>query len=373
VVVGLPNGIRVMSEIAVGIIANPASGRDIRRLVAHGTVFDNQEKVSIVRRILLACEAAGVERVVYMPDYYRIVENARDGMRSDVGFGVALEAVPMVLTGLPEDTATAARAMADRGLGCIVTLGGDGTNRLVAKVCGDTPILPVSTGTNNVFPEMEEGTIAGLAAGVVAGGETLDDALYRAKRLVIVRNGRAVDMALVDAVVLDHHFIGAKALWETTGLRRAVVTRGEPHNIGIASIVGCLGPVGPREPRGVVVDFVAGAANLCAPIAPGLVLPVGVGGLRTLEIGDIAAIEDPPCIVALDGEREVEFARGDTGFVRLEATGPWVVDVRRALAGAVRRGFFADPARLRRLTAARPIEDRSVVSADQPETERGLR
>jgi predicted polyphosphate/ATP-dependent NAD kinase len=34
---------------SVGIIANPASGRDIRRLVAHGSVFDNNEKVNIVR------------------------------------------------------------------------------------------------------------------------------------------------------------------------------------------------------------------------------------------------------------------------------------------------------------------------------------
>ena len=32
----------------VGIIANPASGKDIRRLVAFGSVFDNEEKVSIV-------------------------------------------------------------------------------------------------------------------------------------------------------------------------------------------------------------------------------------------------------------------------------------------------------------------------------------
>ena len=37
----------------VGIIANPASGKDIRRLVAHGSTFDNNEKINIVRRVLL--------------------------------------------------------------------------------------------------------------------------------------------------------------------------------------------------------------------------------------------------------------------------------------------------------------------------------
>jgi hypothetical protein len=30
----------------VGIIANPAAGKDIRRLVAHGSTFDNNEKIN---------------------------------------------------------------------------------------------------------------------------------------------------------------------------------------------------------------------------------------------------------------------------------------------------------------------------------------
>ena len=49
----------------VGIIANPASGKDIRRLVAYGTVFDNQEKVNIVRRLILSLAAASIDRIVY--------------------------------------------------------------------------------------------------------------------------------------------------------------------------------------------------------------------------------------------------------------------------------------------------------------------
>ena len=51
----------------VGIIANPASGKDIRRLVAHGSVFDNNEKVNIVRRGLLVLDTMRVERVLIMP------------------------------------------------------------------------------------------------------------------------------------------------------------------------------------------------------------------------------------------------------------------------------------------------------------------
>ena len=56
----------------VGIIPNPASGKDIRRLVAYGSVFDNNEKVNIVRRVILGLDAMGVKDVIVMPDYFGI-------------------------------------------------------------------------------------------------------------------------------------------------------------------------------------------------------------------------------------------------------------------------------------------------------------
>ena len=55
----------------VGIIANPASGKDIRRLVAHGSTFDNNEKINIVRRVLLGLAAAGVSEVAVSPGHLR--------------------------------------------------------------------------------------------------------------------------------------------------------------------------------------------------------------------------------------------------------------------------------------------------------------
>ena len=70
-----------MSQPLVGIIANPASGRDIRRLVAYGTVFDNNEKMAIVRRVLLGLEAVGITQVAYMPEReFGILPRAIDGL-----------------------------------------------------------------------------------------------------------------------------------------------------------------------------------------------------------------------------------------------------------------------------------------------------
>ena len=65
----------------IGIIANPASGKDIRRLVTHASVFDNMEKSHILRRVFLALDALGVQQVLYMPDYDGLVEKALKGLK----------------------------------------------------------------------------------------------------------------------------------------------------------------------------------------------------------------------------------------------------------------------------------------------------
>ena len=82
--------------------------------------------------------------------------------------------------------------MRARGASVIVVLGGDGTARAAPVESGDVPVLPLSTGTNNAFPEMWEATVAGTAAGLLATGRVpADEAGYRAKVLrVEVRPGR---------------------------------------------------------------------------------------------------------------------------------------------------------------------------------------
>ena len=110
--------------ITVGIIANPASGKDIRRLVVHGSVFDNDEKVSIVRRVLLGLDAIGVQRVLIMPDSYGI------GLRALHTLKLKLDAsiMDMRRTFSQEDSRLAAKFMVQEEAKVLVTLGGDGTN-----------------------------------------------------------------------------------------------------------------------------------------------------------------------------------------------------------------------------------------------------
>ena len=52
----------------VGIIANPVSARDIRRIIAHAGSLQITDRANIVLRILSGLAAAGVDEVVMMPE-----------------------------------------------------------------------------------------------------------------------------------------------------------------------------------------------------------------------------------------------------------------------------------------------------------------
>ena len=61
---------RLVADVTVGVIANPMSGRDIRRLVASASVFPNAEKASMVVRLTAAAGALGVGRVLVSTDTF---------------------------------------------------------------------------------------------------------------------------------------------------------------------------------------------------------------------------------------------------------------------------------------------------------------
>ena len=336
---------------SVGIIANPASGRDIRRLVAHGAVFNNDEKVNIVRRVLLGLEAVGVERVFFMPDSFSIGLKALDGLET----GLDTSILPMLKTFSQRDSTQAAALMGEEGVGCIVTLGGDGTNRVVAKGCGDVPLMPISTGTNNVFPTMLEGTIAGMAAGLVTCG-LADEAIRRAPRLDIFcektdENDRAGDpdntetpddIALIDAAVYDERFVASRAIWDASKIKEVILTRVAPGSIGLSSI-GAHAPirVGSSE-HGLYLRLGSGGQPVLAPIAPGLLRQVSVMESHALAPGETVGIKhQQPCVLALDGEREIELRHGTTVRLKLNPNGPRVIDAHKAIKVAARNGVFS--------------------------------
>jgi predicted polyphosphate/ATP-dependent NAD kinase len=322
----------------VGIIANPAAGKDIRRLVAHGRVVSNQEKANILKRVFAGVVSTGTDRLLIMPDHSGLARPAT----SDVEGQIKIDFVEMPVADHQSASTNAARAMAAQGADCIVTLGGDGTNRVVAKGCGEVPLVPISTGTNNVFPANTEGTLAGIAAGSVATGlVSRDEVCRRSKRIDIYVDGERRDDALVDAAVSNQMFVGARAVWDTKTLQAMFLTRAEPASIGLSSIGSRLTPVSIDEEYGLYIRLAGepgpNATTVKAPIAPGTISEVEILDWRKITPGEKIDINLQPGTIALDGEREVELLPGQKVYASLSMDGPWVVDVPKAMLLAATR------------------------------------
>ena len=337
-----------MSQVpTVGIIANPVSARDIRRVVANATSLQITDRANIVLRVLAALKACGVDRVLVMPEAGGIRGHVERGLtrathRRDALFP-DIEYVSMPITGTVTDTQLAARRMAEAGVAAIVVLGGDGTHRAVVAECGQIPIAGISTGTNNAFPEHREPTITGLAAGLMATGRVPRSvATLSNKRLDVSINGDQHDIALVDIALVRERYIGARALWRPDNFRELYVTFADPEVIGMSAIAGLLCPVSRREPGGVYLRLEhakSAARTVHAPIAPGMIIPVGVKAWEPMPANQAIKPGLRAGSIALDGERELSFSEQDEVTITLVENAFQTVDVSACMQFAARHGL----------------------------------
>lgn len=341
---------RRAGDITLGVIANPVSARDIRRVVANAGNLQISDRVNIVLRVLSAAAACGVQRAVLMPDRGGIRALLERSLKREHGHGhyPQIEFLDMDPRSSVEDTFVAARMLRAAGVSVVVVLGGDGTHRAVVRECRELPIAGLSTGTNNAFPEMREPTITGIAAGLYASGRIAAGEALRPNKLLeieVERAGRVVrDIALVDAVITTDRFIGARALWKTETLAGAYLAFADPQAIGLSAIGGLLQPVGRSEPGGLAIDFADDDAHaqlvLQAPIAPGLVRPVRIASWRRMVAGEPLVVARETGTVALDGERELGFEAGDRVSVTLRENAFFTLNVARCMTVAARDGLL---------------------------------
>ena len=325
----------------IGVIANPASGKDIRRLVSYATTIDNNEKVNICKRIVLAAQGLGVESVVFMPETFMIGWAVREGLESDGVLRANVELLDFEIEAAQEDTTRAARMFEELGVGCVVVLGGDGTSRAAAKGLAEVPLLSVSTGTNNVYPTLMEGTVAGMAAAAAALMPEPRRCCIHDKRIEVRVNGELRDIALIDAVVSDDYFAGARAIWDAERMRLIVASRCHPATIGFSAVAGVCGIVEDSDDCALAVELGRGGRRVTAPIAAGVLTEVGVRGVYRLELGqEFRFLSEARHMIALDGEREVRVQPGDEVSLTVNRDGPWRVVPRKILARAAELGMY---------------------------------
>jgi predicted polyphosphate/ATP-dependent NAD kinase len=326
----------------VGIVCNPASGKDIRRLTARASVFDNQEKLAIVRRAVQGAIAAGAREFLYVPDGHDIAASAFEDVlgKVDSDCEIVVKPVAAPQTDSALDTIRGARSLRDAGCAVAITLGGDGTNRAFILGWPDAPLIPLSTGTNNVFPLMIEATVAGTAAGLVATGRLpLREVAAQAKTIVVDIAGETSDRALIDAVLTSDRFVGSRALLDPSRLRTLLLTRADPSGIGMTSIGGLLDPIADDEEAGLLIEFGGGGFRVRAPIAPGHHEAVDIREIRRVEMGEAVEFEGPGAL-AFDGERERILKPGQRASLRVQRDGPWVIDVDLVHTRAAHAGWF---------------------------------
>lgn len=333
----------------IGIIANPVSARDIRRVVANASNLQVADRVNMVLRVLTTVASLDVPRVLMMPDRGGIRAMLLRSLNRERNLHHAfpeVEFLDMEPTSTVDDTFLAARMMRAAGVKAIVVLGGDGTHRAVVRACADIPVAGLSTGTNNTFPEMRESTITAMAVALYATGRlTPERALAPNKMLEIsINEGERRDIALVDAVISTDRCIGARALWKTETLSAVYLTFAEPQAIGLSAIGGLLQPVGRREAGGLAVHLSHDPATrrllLRAPIAPGMVREVGIAHWEPMPAGEPFPVALQAGVVALDGEREIAFNAGDRVRITLRENAFPTVDVARCMQAAAREGLF---------------------------------
>lgn len=313
----------------IGIIANPASGKDIRRLTAQASVFDNQEKSAIVRRCLAGIRAMGpMTRIHYYPDSHHITQAAL----VDAG----LEGIPLAMetTGTSDDTTLAAKKMPP--LDALISLGGDGTNRAIAKGGLDVPLIALSTGTNNAFPTLCEATSAGMAAALIAAGEVSIDIIAPKTKAVHVEfeNGDS-DLALIDVVGTVDRFAGTRALLEPRHWTYAMLSVADPSKVGMTAVGGIALPVKDEDDFGLWLNFSSGkrAKPVCrviAPVAPGIVAPVKLKKVQTVKLHRQIQLHGAT-MLAFDGERERTLDKDEPVSLWFERDGPRRVDIAACL------------------------------------------
>ena len=324
-----------MKPVRLAICVNPMSGRDVRRLAARATNMTHEAKRDTVARVAAGADAVGVTDIYVAREPFRIATLALQHM----DLRARVHVVEHPLANDATDTEAAIAAYLEAGCDTVVSLGGDGTNRAITRAAPDINLVPLSTGTNNVFPQMLEPTIGGMVAGFAAAQRLPRDRLARRSKVLRVRFADgSTDVGLIDAALLRDDFVGNLLPYDALRLQRILLTRAEPDSVGMSPIGGFIDPVGAAEDFGLLLEMGPGRA-FTAPLSPGMFREVSVASHTRIPLGMTVVFAEPG-VLALDGDRDHKLTAGSGSQITIERDGPWVFDVAASMHYAVRHGMI---------------------------------
>ena len=323
-----------MSKIALCV--NPMSGRDVRRLAARASNMTHEAKRDIVARIAAGADSTGVSDIYVMREPFRIAELALEHMPLSANVHI----LDAPIKNDSRDTQEAIHRFIEMGCRTIVSLGGDGTNRAIVKSTSEIDLIPLSTGTNNVFPLSVEPTLAGIVAGLNAVGKITDDSLKSRSKVIYIESAGIQDIALIDLVLLSNDQLGSLLPFKADNIRKLLLTRAEPASIGMSPIGGFIDPVYEDDDEGLLVDLSSGGRTFRAPLSPGLFGKVNVSSAERIKM-DTRVVFEGPGVLAMDGDREIQLMSGQTASVSIRRDGPFVLKVDKAMRWAASNGIIS--------------------------------
>lgn len=319
----------------IGICANPMSGRDVRRLAARASNMTFEAKRDMVARIVAGADAQGVDEIYIAREPFKVATGAVEQMP----IRAKVIVVDTPLTNSAADSEAMVRAFVEAGCSTVVSLGGDGTNRAIIRAHRDITLLPVSTGTNNVFPVLMEPTIVGMVSALHSRGLLEDSSLgARAKLLHVTTHSGDTDVGVIDAVLLEDDHVGNMLPFDADKLRRILLTRAEPDAIGMSPIGGFIDVVDEATDAGLLVELGPGS-RYSVPVSPGHFRTVDVASTRRVAFGEVIQFEGSG-VLALDGDRDHKLKAGEPASVRIERDGPRILDCSAAMRYAVAHGMM---------------------------------
>jgi hypothetical protein len=319
---------------SVGIVVNPHAAGDVRRLTSLAPNLQLGQRTSTAARILSGLVAAGVRHVVAMAEPYDIVGRACEVL-SRVEHHADLH-VETTRSGPAVDAPGTRRAAADmraRGVGCVVTIGGDGTVRAVVAGWPDAVVVPIAGGTNNTVSVTVGPEAAGIAAGLYARDPERWRGYLELPTVLDTTDGAGRQhLAVADVALTSHRWTGSHAFWDPAVLLEAVLARSDASRTGLAGIGGWLARLGDGE--ALHLRFGPGGQRLLAPLGPGRFVPVEIRDWRIVSPGQpvVLGSSEMTSTIAFDGERELVLLGGDHVEVAPRREGLAVLAVDRLLA-----------------------------------------
>ena len=302
----------------IGLVANPVSSKDIRRLTGLARVVDIEEKANLTARLLVGIGPDSGAEVLAFDDSSGLVRRA---VKLAGRAGPTVDFLRIEPNDDESDTRRAAALLAEHSAEALVTVGGDGTVRSAVEGWADVRLVPLAAGTNNAFNLTDEPTVIGVALMTALSQGDFGAFVPTTALAVDTTSGRST--AVVDVVSVGGPWLGSGAIWDPAILRQAVVTSARPTAVGIASVSATFGPLAAGFARWIRFG---GESTVRAVFGPGLVLDVPVAAHEDGGIGSTYRIADGS-VLALDGERRLP----SLGSVITVVEGPSVLDPTLAL------------------------------------------